>query len=322
MVNFRNFSFPFVKRLKWGVPLSLIGGAAAWSILPNMATQADALATGRKARLFSRSEVTSHSSKEKRIWISFENGVYDITDFVDIHPGGNKILLAAGKAIDPYWAVFIIHKSEETKELLEEYRIGDLLPADEDPSYHEYSKVDPGIAALFENEPVRDDSLIARSERPYNAEAAMESLDPFITRNEKFYVRNHLPVPKIELDNFKVTVEGLGISQVKEYTLEDLKKFPKTEITATIQCAGNRRNEMHNVKPVKGLLWSLGAIGNAKWSGIYFDLNLGVMLSDILKDSGYKPDDKVQHVHFHGLEGILFYFKFRIWCFDSGQKSD
>lgn len=177
-------------------------------------------------------------------------------------------MLAAGKAIDPYWAVFIIHRSEETKELLEDYRIGDLIPADQDPFYSEYSKVDPGIAALFENDPVRDKSLIQRSERPCNAEAAVESLETFITPNEKFYVRNHLPVPKVEMDKFKVTVEGFGVSKVKEYTLEELKKFPKTEIMATIQCAGNRRNEMHDVKPVKGLLWSLGAIGNATWSGM------------------------------------------------------
>jgi sulfite oxidase len=206
-------------------------------------------------------------------------------------------MLAAGKAIDPYWSVFVIHQSVETKELLEDYRIGDLIPAEQDPFHETYSKVDPGIAALFENDPVRDESLIVRSERPYNAEAAMDSLEEFITPNEKFYVRNHLPVPKVELETFKVGIEGAGISTVKEYSLEDLKKFPKTEIVATIQCAGNRRNEMHNVKPVKGLLWSLGAIGNAKWAG--------VKLSDILEDAGYKPNDTVQHVHFHGMEGMF-----------------
>lgn len=214
-------------------------------------------------------------------------------------------MLAAGKAIDPYWAVFVIHRSEETKELLEDYRIGDLIPADQDPFYAEYSKVDSGIAALFENDPVRDGSLIQRSERPCNAEAAVESLETFITPNEKFYVRNHLPVPKVDLEKFKVTLEGLGASEVKEYTLDELKKLPKTEIMATIQCAGNRRNEMHDVKPVKGLLWSLGAIGNATWAGIYINgQSIGVKLSDILNDSGYILDDNVQHVHFHGLEGI------------------
>ena len=32
----------------------------------------------------------------KRIWMSYRNGVYDITDYVERHPGGNIILKAAG----------------------------------------------------------------------------------------------------------------------------------------------------------------------------------------------------------------------------------
>ena len=33
-----------------------------------------------------------------------QDGVYDITKFVANHPGGkDKIMLAAGKAIDPFW---------------------------------------------------------------------------------------------------------------------------------------------------------------------------------------------------------------------------
>lgn len=67
--------------------MSLIGGVAAWSILPNRPLESEAIYSSKKQNLFSRSEVSSHSTKEKRIWVSFENGVYDITDFVDIHPG-------------------------------------------------------------------------------------------------------------------------------------------------------------------------------------------------------------------------------------------
>jgi sulfite oxidase len=86
MVNFGTFSFRFTRALKWGAPLSAMGGAAAWIVSSNRAIEAEAMMT-KKPRLFSRSEVSSHSTKEKRIWVSFENGVYDITDFVDIHPG-------------------------------------------------------------------------------------------------------------------------------------------------------------------------------------------------------------------------------------------
>jgi sulfite oxidase len=50
-------------------------------------------------------------------------------------------------------------------------------------------------------------------------------------------------------------------------SIDDLKKFPKHEVEVTIQCAGNRRNEMHNYKAVKGGAWETGAISNAKWAG-------------------------------------------------------
>ena len=57
-------------------------------------------------------------------------GVYDVTDFVGSHPGGNKILMAAGGAIEPFWALYAQHKTAEVAEILEGLRIGNLDPAD------------------------------------------------------------------------------------------------------------------------------------------------------------------------------------------------
>lgn len=57
-------------------------------------------------------------------------GVYDITDFVESHPGGDKIYLAAGGAADPFWNIYEQHKTPEILEMLEEYRIGNLDPKD------------------------------------------------------------------------------------------------------------------------------------------------------------------------------------------------
>ena len=40
-----------------------------------------------------------------RAYIVLQEGVYDITKFIENHPGGkDKIMLAAGKAIDPFWS--------------------------------------------------------------------------------------------------------------------------------------------------------------------------------------------------------------------------
>ena len=128
-----------------------------------------------------------------------------------IHPGGDKILLAAGKAIDPFWAIFSIHSTKETRELLEDYRIGELMPIEQDDTATTSSQ-NTGLELLFANEPTRDPSLIVHSTRPCNAEASMESLKTYITPNEKFYVRNHLPVPKIDERTFKLEIEGYGVS--------------------------------------------------------------------------------------------------------------
>jgi len=50
--------------------------------------------------LFSMEEIAQHRAKHERIWVTYQHGVYDITEWVDIHPGGNvKIMLAAGAPI-------------------------------------------------------------------------------------------------------------------------------------------------------------------------------------------------------------------------------
>ena len=46
---------------------------------------------------YSTEEVGQHDCREKRIWVIFKSGVYDITDFVPLHPGAEKLLMAAGR---------------------------------------------------------------------------------------------------------------------------------------------------------------------------------------------------------------------------------
>jgi len=50
--------------------------------------------------------------------------VYDITDFVEEHPGGDKILMAAGGSLEPFWLLYAVHKNPEVLALLEQFRIG------------------------------------------------------------------------------------------------------------------------------------------------------------------------------------------------------
>lgn len=49
-----------------------------------------------------------------------------MTDFVGSHPGGDKILLAAGSSVEPFWAIYAQHNTKEVAEILEGLRIGTL----------------------------------------------------------------------------------------------------------------------------------------------------------------------------------------------------
>ena len=44
---------------------------------------------------FTREEVSKHNTRDDA-WIIVDNNVYDVTDFVDMHPGGDSILKNVG----------------------------------------------------------------------------------------------------------------------------------------------------------------------------------------------------------------------------------
>ncbi|TKR58740.1 hypothetical protein L596_030149 [Steinernema carpocapsae] len=242
---------------------------------------------------FSKDEIGKHGKDSKRIWVTFKNGVYDITEFVEAHPGGDKILMAAGGSVEPFWALYAQHKTEEVIEILEGLRIGNVDPKDMAKDKGKFKDVnDP-----FNNDPARHPALLVNSQKPFNAEAPPSLLlDNFRTPNELFFVRNHLPVPEIQISNHKLNVEGLGIKKPINLSVDVLKKkFKSTYVTSVVQCAGNRRADMNDYKKVQGLMWTGTAISNAKWTG--------VKLRDILISAGVDPNSKdIKHVHFEGAD--------------------
>lgn len=74
--------------------------------------------------IFTQKEVTSHRTLEDGVWVTYKGGVYDITEFVAMHPGGDKILLAAGGALEPFWSLYAVHNQEHVLEILSEYKVG------------------------------------------------------------------------------------------------------------------------------------------------------------------------------------------------------
>eukprot|EP01059_Diplonema_ambulator_P011008 TRINITY_DN20994_c0_g1_i2.p1 TRINITY_DN20994_c0_g1~~TRINITY_DN20994_c0_g1_i2.p1 ORF type:complete len:528 (+),score=170.87 TRINITY_DN20994_c0_g1_i2:43-1626(+) len=239
-------------------------------------------------------EVRKHNGGDS-IWVTFKDGVYDITDFVEAHPGGEKILLAAGGSIEPFWQIYQVHReSSITMDLLESLRIGNVTQEDREKQLKEAAS-DP-----YANEPPRHPALEVLSMRPFNAEPPKDLLaDSYYTPNETFYVRNHLPVPVVG-DDYSLEVKG-GVEE-KSLTLEYLKKnFEHTTVPATIQCAGNRRKGMSGMRSVDGLMWDSTAISTATWTG--------VKLSDVLKHVGASgtlaAKRNIKHIVFEGLDGGL-----------------
>lgn len=51
--------------------------------------------------------------------MTYKNGVYDLTEFVASHPGGDKIMLAAGGSLEPFFELYGFHKSKEVMEIME-----------------------------------------------------------------------------------------------------------------------------------------------------------------------------------------------------------
>ncbi|XP_053564091.1 sulfite oxidase, mitochondrial [Bombina bombina] len=244
---------------------------------------------------YSREEVRQHASMADRVWVTYAGEVFDITEFIELHPGGGRILMAAGGALEPFWALYGVHKNEHVMEILNEYKVGVLSPEEkEEPE----AVTDP-----YALDPPRHPILKLNSKKPFNAEPPAALLtESFITPNELFFKRNHLPVPEINPDDYQLVVDrsqGADEEQPLILSLSDLKtKFRRYEITSTLQCAGNRRSEMNAVKLVKGLDWGIAAISTACWAG--------ARLRDVLLDAGYTEDTpKAKHVIFEGLDRDL-----------------
>ncbi|XP_057800597.1 sulfite oxidase [Salvia miltiorrhiza] len=120
----------------------------------------------------------------------------------------------------------------------------------------------------YSQEPPRHPSLAINSKEPFNAEPRRKDLvSSYITPVEFFYKRNHGPIPVVDdLDKYSVSITGLR-GRAIELFMKDIWKLPKYNVTATLQCAGNRRTAMSKTRPVKGVGWDVAAIGNAVWGG-------------------------------------------------------
>jgi DMSO/TMAO reductase YedYZ molybdopterin-dependent catalytic subunit len=107
--------------------------------------------------------------------------------------------------------------------------------------------------------------LIIRQKEPTNLETPFDQLDSFLTPTELFYIRSHFPAPKLDLASYQLRIDG-AVRNPFSLSYQELRDMPSETRVAILECAGNGR--VFLVPQVEGAQWELGAVGNAKWTGV------------------------------------------------------
>jgi sulfite oxidase len=136
--------------------------------------------------------------------------------------------------------------------------------------------------------------LIVHEQEPFNAETGPAALAAGpLTAVDEFYVRGHAAVPEIEPDGWRLHVRG-AVERELDLSLATLREaFRERAVTATLQCAGNRRAGLMAIRDIPGEApWGPGATGTATWTGVGLD--------DVLALAGPLP--VAGHVGFEGAD--------------------
>jgi sulfite oxidase len=135
--------------------------------------------------------------------------------------------------------------------------------------------------------------LIVHETEPFNAETGLAALAGHVTATDAFYVRGHGQVPEADPATWRLRVDGT-VERELDLSLATLREaFREREVTATLQCAGNRRAGLIAIRDIPGEApWGPGATGTATWAG--------VALADVLALAG--PGRDASHVAFEGAD--------------------
>ncbi|MFJ8015633.1 molybdopterin-dependent oxidoreductase [Streptomyces sp. NPDC096339] len=103
---------------------------------------------------------------------------------------------------------------------------------------------------------------------PPGAQLPVPGITPFITPNRDFYrVDTALVVPRVDADDWRLTVHGDGVTRPLTLGLRELLARPLVEHDITLCCVSNEVGGPY--------------AGNARW--------LGVRLGDLLREAGVRP---------------------------------
>jgi len=152
-----------------------------------------------------------------------------------------------------------------------------------------------GMTAIQPREVRAAAAPIVRSANPLNAEPPLaELVASHVTPVATWFVRNHGPTPQIAVADFRLRIEGL-VRRPQTFTLSELTgRFRAQTVEATLTCAGNRRQELSQIRPVAGVAWDAGAISHGQFRG--------VALRDVLQAA--EPLPEARHVWLEGLDPV------------------
>ena len=139
--------------------------------------------------------------------------------------------------------------------------------------------------------------FVVRQAHPFNAGPPPRLLNQsYITPTNLFFARNHGEVPDVDVHSYRLQIGGRVLRPLS-LSLNDLQdNFERVNVSATLQCAGNRREELMALESIPNELgWGVEAISHAVWSG--------VRLRDVLAEAGVEMDLAL-HVELGGLDQV------------------
>ncbi len=100
-------------------------------------------------------------------------------------------------------------------------------------------------------------------------EARLESMQGLITPNRLFFVRNNSASMDLDVEDWRLSIEGDAVKRPMVMTYDDIRSLPSRTLTAYLECAGNHRAMFGLVtgRKAEGTQWMTGAVGNGKWGG-------------------------------------------------------
>jgi DMSO/TMAO reductase YedYZ molybdopterin-dependent catalytic subunit len=119
--------------------------------------------------------------------------------------------------------------------------------------------------------------LVVNGADPLNCETPAPALGGEVTPVERFYRRNHFPVPVLDAATWRLGVSGM-VDRPLSLSLHELTHLPAESMVVTLECAGNDRAQFRPQAP--GVQWGAGAVSTAEWSG--------ARLADVLGHAGIR----------------------------------